>query len=273
MNANAQLATKSATMPASIETSVMSNSTFVVLAVSVLMTLARSTVFASAATDLTRVVMNALISTNVNHVMAAQLAVSTLQAASDVRNSVLLDICISEDVVSMSTSAVPLHAAQVKSATTSADHSSAIAKPGTGMLDKAVPTLMNARSMVALAQTAATMKMATTHVHVAQIRIKQEMDTVSQLSVVLLNQAIIGAGMQANLLVEAAEALESLAVNDDATADLVRADVTLNDTDEKQIETSQLLLTAWTLKLQLSKEYLLRSISRKLITTASQLAS
>jgi len=84
MNANAQLAIKSATMPASIETrwefiilmqvfnaffkSVMSNSTFVVLAVSVLMTLARSTVFASAATDLTTVVMNALISTNVNHV-------------------------------------------------------------------------------------------------------------------------------------------------------------------------------------------------------------
>ena len=48
--------------------SVMSNSTFVVLAVSVLMTLARSTVFASAATDLTTVVMNVLISTNVNHV-------------------------------------------------------------------------------------------------------------------------------------------------------------------------------------------------------------
>ena len=46
----------------------MSNSTFVVHAVSVLMTLARSTVFASAGIDLTIVVMNALISTNVNHV-------------------------------------------------------------------------------------------------------------------------------------------------------------------------------------------------------------
>jgi hypothetical protein len=71
-------------MPASIETrwefvifkqvfnafvkSVMSNSTFVVLAVFVLMTLARSTVFASAATDLTTVAMSVLISTNVHHV-------------------------------------------------------------------------------------------------------------------------------------------------------------------------------------------------------------
>ena len=81
---SAQLATRSATMPASIETrwefvilfqvfngffkSVMSNSTFVVLAVFVLMTLARSTVFASAATDLTTVAMSVSISTNVNHV-------------------------------------------------------------------------------------------------------------------------------------------------------------------------------------------------------------
>jgi len=60
------------------------------------------------------------------------------------------------------------------------------------MLVKAVPMLMNARSTVALAQTAATMKMATTLVHVAQIRIKLEMATVSQLSVALLNPAIIG---------------------------------------------------------------------------------
>jgi len=71
-------------MPASIETrwefvifkqvfngflkSVMSNSTFVVLAVFVLMTLVRSTVFASAVTDLTTVAMSVLISTNVHHV-------------------------------------------------------------------------------------------------------------------------------------------------------------------------------------------------------------
>jgi hypothetical protein len=64
--------------------------------------------------------------------------------------------------------------------------------------------------------------------------------------------------MQANLRHKAAEAPESSAVNDGATADLVRVDATLSVTDEIQIETSQLLLTVGTLKLQLSKEYQLR---------------
>ena len=64
--------------------------------------------------------------------------------------------------------------------------------------------------------------------------------------------------MQANLRNEAAEALESSAATDGATADLVRVDATLSVTDEIQIETSQPLLTAGTLKLQLSKEYQLR---------------
>ena len=66
------------------------------------------------------------------------------------------------------------------------------------------------------------------------------------------------AGMQANLRHEAAEALESSAANDGATADLVRVDATLSVTDEIQIETSLQLLTVGTLKLQLSKEYQLR---------------
>lgn len=272
-NASAQLATRSATMPASIETSVMSNSTFVVLAVFVLMTLARSTVFASAATDLTTAAMSVSISTNVNHDMAAQLAVSTLQVASDVRNNVLPDTCTSEDDALTSTSAAPLRAVQVKFATTSADHSSAIVKLGTRMQDKAVQTLMNARSTVALAQTAATMKMATIPVLAAQIRTRQEMATVFQPRVASLNQAIIGAGMQANPRRAAAEALESSAANDGATADLARVDATLSVTDEIQIETSLPLLTVGTLKLQLSKEYQLRSTSRRLITSTSQLAS
>ena len=64
--------------------------------------------------------------------------------------------------------------------------------------------------------------------------------------------------MQANLRNEAAEAPESSAVNDGATADRVRVDATLSVTDEIQIETSQPLLTVGTLKLQLSKEYQLR---------------
>jgi hypothetical protein len=64
--------------------------------------------------------------------------------------------------------------------------------------------------------------------------------------------------MQANLRHKAAEAPESSAVNDGATADLVRVDATLSVTDEIQIETSQPLLTVGTLKLQLSKEYQLR---------------
>lgn len=64
--------------------------------------------------------------------------------------------------------------------------------------------------------------------------------------------------MQANLRHEAAEAPESSAVNDGATADLVRVDATLSVTDEKQIETSLPLLTVGTLKLRLSKEYQLR---------------
>jgi len=260
-------------MPASTETSVMSNSTFVVLAVFVLMTLARSTVFASAATDLTTVAMSVSISTNVNHDMAAQLAVSTLQVASDARNNVLPDTCTSEDDVLTSTSAAPLPAVAVKCATTSADHSSAIVKLGTRMPDKAVQTLMNARSTVALAQTVATMKMATTPVLAAQIRTRQEMATVFQPREASLNPAIIGAGMQANLRNEAAEALESSAATDGATADLVRVDATLSVTDEIQIETSLQLLTVGTLKLQLSKEYQLRSTSRKLITSMSQLAS
>lgn len=267
------MATRSATMPASIETSVMSNSTFVVLAVFVLMTLARSTVFASVATDLTTAAMSVSISTNVNHDMAAQLAVSTLQVASDARNNVLPDTCTSEADALTSTSAAPLRAAQVKFATTSADHSNAIVKLGTRMQDKAVQTLMNVRSTVALAQTAATMKMATIPVLAAQIRTRQEMATVFQPCVASLNQAIIGAGMQANLQHEAAEALESSAVNDGATADLVRVDATLSVTDEIQIETSLPLLTVGTLKLQLSKEYQLRSTSRRLITSTSQLAS
>ena len=64
--------------------------------------------------------------------------------------------------------------------------------------------------------------------------------------------------MQANLRNEAAEALESSAATDGATADLVRVDATLSVTDEIQIETSLQLLTVGTLKLQLSKEYQLR---------------
>ena len=64
--------------------------------------------------------------------------------------------------------------------------------------------------------------------------------------------------MQANLRNEAAEALESSAATDGATADLVRVDATLSVTDEIQIETSLQLLKVGTLKLQLSKEYQLR---------------
>ena len=64
--------------------------------------------------------------------------------------------------------------------------------------------------------------------------------------------------MQASLRHKAAEAPESSAVNDGATADLVRVDATLSVTDEIQIETSLPLLTVGTLKLQLSKEYQLR---------------
>lgn len=63
---------------------------------------------------------------------------------------------------------------------------------GTRMLDKAAQTLMNARSTVALAQTAATMKMATTPALAAQIRTRQEMATVFQPRVASLNPAIIG---------------------------------------------------------------------------------
>jgi len=205
--------------------------------------------------------------------MAALLAVLTLQVVSDVRNNVLPDTCTSEDDASTSTSAVPLHAEQAKSAITSADHSNAIAKLGIKTPDKAVPMLMNARSTEVHAQTAAIMKMATTRVHVALTHIKQETGIVFQPRAASLNPAIIGAGMPANQLVEAAEALESLAVNDDATEDHATADAMLRDTDAIQKETSLPLSTAWTLKLQLSKEYLLRSTSRKLITSASQLAS
>ena len=60
--------------------------------------------------------------------MAAQLAVSTLQVASDARNNVHPDTCTSEDDALTSTSAAPLPAGQVNYATTSADHSSAIVK-------------------------------------------------------------------------------------------------------------------------------------------------